>query len=75
MNILLFVKFPFWYEKYIGHKKYNLNVSHLELFFSLLIQLLPNFDHNWTITEDGLFYDLNWYLILFDYCVRIYSLC
>ena len=32
-------------------------------------------------TEDGLLYDLNWYLILFDYCFRItillerFSLC
>ena len=60
MNILLLVKFPVCYEKYIGHKKYNLNVLHFELFFSLEIPLLPNFDHNWTITEDGLFYDLNW---------------
>ena len=75
MNISLFGKFPYSYEQYFGHKKINLNVSHFELFFSLVIPLLPDFDHNSTIRENGLFYDLNWYLILFDYCVRIYYLC
>ena len=55
--------FPNCCEKYIGRNKYSFIVSHFELFFSLLISLLPDFDHNWAITEDGLFYDLNCFLL------------
>ena len=73
-QIRIYDKWVFYYLlnfPYIGHINYNLNVSHFELFFSLLILLWPDFDQNWTKTEDGLLHDLNWYLILFDYCVRI----